>query len=68
VIKPDAPAHVDRAIEHRILIARSLYALGMAMCVISNFMSIAFIFLVQIYYAVAPHLRQSRRRQDESRG
>ncbi len=26
------------------------------MCVVSTFMSIAFIFLVQIYYAVAPRL------------
>jgi TMEM175 potassium channel family protein len=67
LIKPDAPSHIDRAIEHRILIAQSLYALGMAMCVISTFMSIGFIFLVQIYYAVAPRLPGSRRPQDESR-
>jgi uncharacterized membrane protein len=50
LIKPDAPSST------RILIAQSLYALGMAMCAISTFVSIAFIFLVQIYYAVAPRL------------
>jgi len=38
------------------------------MCVVSTFMSIAFIFLVQIYYAVAPRLPQSRRPQDGSPG
>jgi len=40
----------------------------MAMCVVSTFMSIAFIFLVQIYYAVAPRLPGSLRPHDESRG
>ncbi len=54
LIKPDAPAHVDQAIEKRIVIAQALYAFGMLLCMASTYLSIAFIFLVQLYYAIAP--------------
>jgi uncharacterized membrane protein len=54
LIKSDAPAGIDQAVERRIVIAQSLYALGMLLCVVSTLLSIAFIFLVQLYYAVAP--------------
>lgn len=42
------------AIRRRIVIARSLYAAGAALSVIDTWWSIAFIFLVQINYAIAP--------------
>ena len=35
-------------------VGQSLYALGVLLCIVSTFLSIAFIFLVQINYAVAP--------------
>jgi uncharacterized membrane protein len=56
LIKADAPAGIDQAIERRIIIAQSLYALGVLFCVASTFFSIAFIFLVQLYYAIGPRL------------
>ena len=54
LIKADAPADIDQAIERRIIVGQSLYALGVLLCIVSTFLSIAFIFLVQINYAVAP--------------
>jgi len=56
LIKPDAPSHVDQSIEKRIVIAQALYAFGMLLCMASTYLSIAFIFLVQLYYAIAPRL------------
>jgi len=56
LIKAEAPAGIDQAIERRIITGQSLYALGMVLCLISTFLSIAFIFLVQLYYAVAPRI------------
>jgi uncharacterized membrane protein len=57
LIKRDAPAGLSTAIMRRIVIAQSLYALGMALCIISTYLSIAFIFLVQLNYAIAPRIR-----------
>lgn len=52
VVREDVP----RAIERRIVIAQSLYALGAALCVISTYWSIGFIVLVQLNYAIAPRI------------
>lgn len=56
VVRDDIPKDVPRAIERRIVIAQSLYALGAALCVFSTYWSIAFIVLVQLNYAVAPRI------------
>lgn len=56
LVKDDMPPEVPIAIKHRILIAQSLYAFGALLCVISTYWSIAFIVLVQLNYAIAPHL------------
>jgi uncharacterized membrane protein len=56
LIKDDAPKGLSAAIERRIVIAQALYAVGALLCMISTFLSIGFIFLVQLYYAVAPRL------------
>ena len=61
LIKADAPSNIDRAIERRIVIAQSLYALGVLFCIASTFLSIAFIFLVQLYYAIGPRLLGQRK-------
>ena len=45
---------VKQSICHRIIIAQSLYALGAALCFISNDLSIAVIALIQLNYAIAP--------------
>jgi uncharacterized membrane protein len=60
LIKADTPEEVRNSICRRILIAQSLYAAGAALCVISNWVSIAVIVLVQLNYAVAPWLGRKR--------
>jgi uncharacterized membrane protein len=44
------------AVERRILVAQGLYAVGAALCVINTYVSIAFIVLVQLNFALAPRL------------
>jgi len=51
-IGPDVPAAVCRRIE----IAQALYAIGALLCIVNTRWSIAFIVLVQLYYALAPRL------------
>jgi len=52
-LKPDEIAAISR----RIVIAQALYALGAVLCLINTYVSIGFIVLVQLNYAVAPRWR-----------
>jgi len=54
LIKEDTEPEIRGAICRRILIAQSLYAFGAALCMVSNYLSIALIVLVQLNYAIAP--------------
>lgn len=54
MVKEDIPLETIAAICRRITIGQSLYAFGAALCVFSTYWSIAFIVLVQLYYALAP--------------
>jgi uncharacterized membrane protein len=54
LIKEDTAAEIRGAICRRVLIAQSLYAFGAALCVVNNYLSIGFIVLVQLNYAIAP--------------
>jgi uncharacterized membrane protein len=54
LIKNDTPDEVSASICRRIVIARSLYAAGAALCAINTWVSIAAIVLVQLNYALAP--------------
>ncbi|HKM47702.1 MAG TPA: TMEM175 family protein [Terriglobales bacterium] len=56
LVKDDIPPEVPAAVCRRIVVAQSFYALGALLCVFSTRWSIAFIVLVQLYYAVAPRL------------
>jgi uncharacterized membrane protein len=58
LIKEDAPREIRRAIRTRVVIAQSWYAIGALLCVINTRWSIAFIFVVQLYYAIAPRKLQ----------
>ena len=53
LIKADTTPDVVAAVCRRIIIAQSLYALGAALCVFNTYLSIAFIALIQVNYAVA---------------
>ena len=62
--RPGAGRHfpaVASAIKRRIVIAQTLYAFGAPSAVFSTYLSIGFIVLVQLNYAIAPRLpRRSR--------
>ena len=61
LVKPEIATPVSTAIKRRILIAQALYAFGALLCLISTYWSIGFIVLVQLNYAIAPHLPGRRR-------
>ncbi len=61
LVKPETSPEVSMAIKRRIVIAQSLYAFGALLCLINTYWSIAFIFLVQLNYAVAPRLALAAR-------
>ncbi|NEX93591.1 TMEM175 family protein [Caulobacter sp. 17J65-9] len=56
VLKPDVSEEISVAVKRRIVVAQSLYAIGAALCLIHPGASIAFLFLVQLNYAIAPRL------------
>jgi uncharacterized membrane protein len=62
LVKEETAQEIRGAICRRVLIAQSLYAFGALLCVVSNYLSIAFIVLVQLNYAIAP----GRRRKPKS--
>jgi uncharacterized membrane protein len=53
---PEATPAVSAAVKRRIFIGQSLYAFGALLCVVSPFLSIAFIVLVQLNFAIAPKI------------
>lgn len=56
LVQEDMAPAVSSAIRRRIVFGQSLYALGAALCVVNTYVSIGFIVLVQLNYAVAPRL------------
>jgi hypothetical protein len=44
------------AVERRIVVAQGLYALGACLCLINTYVSIIFIVVVQLNFALAPRL------------
>ena len=56
MIRADTPPEIRVAICRRVFWAQAFYALGVALCVFGSLWSIAFIFALQLNYAVAPRL------------
>ena len=56
MIRSDTPPEIRAAICRRVFIAQLLYALGAALCAFGSLWSVAFIFAVQLNYALAPRL------------
>ena len=56
LVRDDIPPAVATAIKRRIVIAQALYAFGALLCFVSTYVSIGFIVLVQLNYAIAPRL------------
>jgi uncharacterized membrane protein len=61
LLKEDVTEDVRCAIERRILVAQALYAVGAALCLVNTYVSIGFIVLVQLNFAVAPRILRLNR-------
>ena len=61
LMKDEVTDEMRSANERRIVIAQSLYAFGALLCVINTYVSIAFIVLVQLKYAIAPKIGRLNR-------
>jgi uncharacterized membrane protein len=57
LLKDDTTAEQRLATERRIIVAQALYAFGALLCIISTYVSIVFIVLLQLNYAIAPRIR-----------
>jgi hypothetical protein len=55
-VRDDIPPAVAAAVQRRIVIAQALYAFGALLCLVNTYVSIGFIVLVQLNYAIAPRL------------
>jgi uncharacterized membrane protein len=56
LLKEDVTQVFKCAVERRIIVAQALYAVGALLCLINNYLSIGFIVLVQLNFAVAPQI------------
>jgi uncharacterized membrane protein len=56
LLTEDTTPHELRAYERRVVIAQALYAFGALLCLVNTYVSIAFIVLVQLNYAIAPRI------------
>jgi uncharacterized membrane protein len=65
LVRSDLPAELSRSIKRRILIAQALYAFGALLCIVNTYWSIAVFVVVQLNYALAPHLPRRRTHPDQ---
>ena len=56
LMKDEVTPPLSRAVERRIILAQVLYAFGAGLCLVSPYLSIGFIVLVQLNYAIAPRI------------
>jgi uncharacterized membrane protein len=56
LVRNDVSPEILAVICRRIIIGQSLYAFGALLCAFNTYWSIAFIVLVQLYYAIAPRI------------
>jgi uncharacterized membrane protein len=56
LLKADVPPEVQGVVKRRILVAQGLYAIGALLVVFGTGVSIAFIVLVQLNFAIAPRI------------
>jgi uncharacterized membrane protein len=56
LMKDEITIEMRSALERRIIIAQALYAFGALLCIFSTLVSMAFIFLVQLNYVIAPRI------------
>ncbi len=56
LLTQDTAPHELHAFERRVVIAQALYAFGALLCFVNTYVSIGFIVLVQLNYAIAPRI------------
>ena len=56
LMKDEISVEMSAATERRIVIGQALYAFGTLLCIINTYVSITFIVLVQLNYAIAPRI------------
>ena len=56
LLQPEITRDRQCAVERRIVVGQGLYAFGALLCVFNTYVSIAFIILVQVNFALAPRL------------
>jgi uncharacterized membrane protein len=56
LLREDTPPEVFGLVQRRILVAQALYGFGAALCLINTYVSIGFIVLVQLNFAIAPRI------------
>jgi uncharacterized membrane protein len=54
LIKADVGPEATRAISRRILVAQGLYAFGAVLCIFDTYLSIGFIVVLQLLFAISP--------------
>lgn len=54
LVKADLPKDINTAVRRRIIIGQSLYAFGALLCLVNTYLSLGFLLLVQLNYAIAP--------------
>jgi uncharacterized membrane protein len=57
LLRENTPAEVSQAVKRRIVVAQALYGCGALLCVVNTYVSIGFIVLVQLNFAIAPRIR-----------
>ena len=60
LVLDDTAPGLARAIRRRIVSAQTFYAVGALLCLVSSYLSIGVIVMIQLYYAVAPRWRTQR--------
>lgn len=56
LIRKEMTHDICRAVERRIIVAQAFYAVGAALCVVNDYVSIGFIVLAQLNFALAPRI------------
>ena len=59
LLREDVPEGTVAAVKRRILVAQACYAAATAFCLITNWLSVGLIVLIQLYYVVAPLHRRT---------
>jgi uncharacterized membrane protein len=57
LVQEEVTPAMNAAVKRRIIVAQTLYAIAALLCIINTYWSIAFIFLLQLNYALAPRIK-----------